>query len=237
MINQVNSAEFNKLKIGKISSKPKKTFKSIVNKAKKHKYHRSLQYHLSAVHSRNKHKSDVSSCLNGNHSESSVKTSKTDINISIDDKNICDNEMALNENNTLSENKTVFNQIDNVTVTNGTVLNDTNEGNETIFNQTGNKTVENETNINGTDLNSTTGETIFNQTNCSTQNSSTKDNVLNTLQNVGYALAAIAACLAVATALDVEPTTKTGLAVAAIVVGAAAAVCFVACAVIKWFNW
>ncbi len=136
--------------------------------------------------------------------------------------------------------ETDFNQtIDNENNTNETVLNNSTDENKTVFNETGNGTVENETNVNGTALNNTTyaNETSLNQTDNSTQDSPAKTHTLNTIENAGYALAAIAGCFAVGIAVAPEGVTKTICVVGAVVCGVAAAACFVVHAIASWFNW
>jgi len=126
--------------------------------------------------------------------------------------------------------ETDFNQtIGNENNTNETVLNNSTDENKTVFNETGN----------GTALNNTTyaNETSLNQTDNSTQDSPAKTHTLNTIENAGYALAAIAGCFAVGIAVAPEGVTKTICVVGAVVCGVAAAVCFVVHAIASWFDW
>ena len=135
-------------------------------------------------------------------------------------------------NNVTSENQTVKNE----TSINETALTNSTDENETVFNETGNGTVENETNLNGTVLNNAAGVNETSSDN-DTQDSSTKTHTLNTIENAGYALAAIAGCFAVGIAVAPEGITKTICIVGAVVCGVAAAACFVAHAIASWFDW
>ena len=164
------------------------------------------------------------------------------------DHNKCLNKLEIHSSTDINEtilNKTVidetdFNQtIGNENNTNETVLNNSINENKTVFNETGNGTFENETNVNGTALNNTiyANETSLNQTDNSTQDSPAKTHTLNTIENEGYALAAIAGCFAVGIAVAPEGVTKTICVVGAVVCGVAAAACFVVHAIASWFNW
>jgi len=168
------------------------------------------------------------------------------------DHNKCLNKLEMHSSTGINEtilnqtgNKTVidetdFNQtIDNENNTNETVLNNSIDENKTVFNETGNGTFENEINVNGTALNNTTyaNETSLNQTDNATQDSPAKTHTLNTIENAGYALSAIAGCFAVGIAVAPEGITKTVCVIGAVVCGIAAAACFVAHAIASWFNW
>ncbi|OEC85669.1 MULTISPECIES: hypothetical protein [Methanobacterium] len=165
------------------------------------------------------------------------------------DHNKCLNKLEMHSSTGINEtilnqtgNKTVINETDfNQTIgnENETVLNNSIDENKTVFNETGNGTFENETNVNGTALNNTTyaNETSLNQTDNATQDSPAKTHTLNTIENVGYALAAIAGCFAVGIAVAPEGITKTICVVGAVLCGVAAAACFVAHAIASWFDW
>ncbi len=226
--NQGNNDELYKLKSNELARNCKNSFKLAINKVKKHKYRKSLQNSLIMVYKKNKQKSSsfpLKSSIN------TMKSTETSVNISVDDKNVRTNEANLN--NVTDINKTGFNNVTggNVNNTNETVLNNTVDENKTVLNQTGNGTIANETNINGTSLNNTDeNKTVSNQS-----DNSTKAHLLNTIENAGYAFAAIAACFAVGATVAPEGVIKTVCVVGAIVCGVAAAVCFVTHILVDWF--
>ncbi|MGB9936776.1 MAG: hypothetical protein ACPK7O_03595 [Methanobacterium sp.] len=225
----------NKLKMRNISVNHKKTGKLILNKVKKHTYHKLSRNSLTANYNKCEQKSYSSS-----HKisiEDSIKSTETNVN-ACDDKNIKNNETNLN--NVIDVNGTVFNQTGNETVV--TALNSVTEENKTVFNQTiktennANETaLNNLTEENITDFNQTANETNVNETTLNQTDNSTKNHVLNTIENAGYALAAIAGCFAVGIVVAPEGVTKTICAVGAVVCGVTAAACFVAHVFVDWF--
>ncbi len=230
--NQNNNDEFYKLKTNKLFNNCKNTFKLALNKVKKHKYHKSLQNPLTTIHNNKQlHSSSHKTSTN------SVKSMERNVDI-FDDKNTKNNEANLNNtadinetalNNVTGENKITFNQtVQNNT--NGIISNNITDENKTTFNQTGNETITNGTNVNGTSLDNTDENKTV-----SKNDNSTKAHVLNTIENVGYAFAAIAGCFAVGAAVAPEGVTKTICVVGAIACGVAAAVCFVAYIFVDWF--
>lgn len=257
VVNQDLNKGLHKLKTHVLSDDHKKTLKLSVNKVKGHKSHKLPRNSLAMIYNKGKQSHSSLHKVSTKNSNKSVdshvisddKNTSSEINISNSagaNTTVLDNATGINginsnqKSNESLENGTVFNQtFENETNINGTILNNSTDENKTGFNETGNGTVINATNINDTALNNATGvnETNLNKTDNSNQDSPTKTHTLNTIENAGYALAAIAGCFAVGIAVAPEGITKTVCIVGAVVCGVLAAACFVAHAIASWFDW
>lgn len=258
VVNQDLNKGLHKLKTHVLSDDHKKNLKLSVNKVKGHKSHKLSRNSLATTYNKGKQSHGFSHKFSTKNSNKSVEsrvisddknTKSSEINISNSaDANttVLDNATGINgidsnqKGNESFENETVSSQtFENETNVNGTILNNSTDENKTDFNETGNGTLKSATNINDTALNNVTGvnETNLSKTDNSNQDSPTKTHTLNTIENAGYALAAIAGCFAVGIAVAPEGITKTICVVGAVVCGVAAAACFVAHAIASWFDW